>query len=52
MRGARVTLSVSNVFNSRQRVRDATGVTPISYQPDYLDSLGRTVRLSVRKLFF
>ena len=52
VRGARVTFSVSNVFNSRQRVRDAAGVTPISYQPDYLDSLGRTVRLSFRKLFF
>ncbi|RZM18886.1 MAG: hypothetical protein EOP67_58975, partial [Sphingomonas sp.] len=52
VRGMRVTLSVDNVFNSRQRVRDATGATPISFQPDYLDALGRTVRISVRKLFF
>lgn len=52
VRGARVTFSIDNVFNSRQRVRDAAGVTPISYQPDYRDSLGRTVRLSLRKLFF
>ncbi len=52
VRGARVTLSVDNVLNSRQRVRDAAGVTPISYQPDYIDPLGRTVRLSLRKLFF
>ncbi|RZL59151.1 MAG: TonB-dependent receptor, partial [Sphingomonas sp.] len=52
VRGMRIVFSVDNVFNSRQRVRDATGVTPISYQPDYLDPLGRTVRLSVRKLFF
>jgi len=52
VRGARVTLSIDNVLNSRQRVRDATGLTPISYQPDYLDPLGRTVRLSLRKLFF
>jgi hypothetical protein len=52
VRGARVTLSVDNVFNSRQQVRDATGVTPITYQPDYRDPLGRTVRLSLRKLFF
>ncbi|GAA0679500.1 hypothetical protein GCM10009102_35190 [Sphingomonas insulae] len=52
VRGARVTLSVDNVFNTRQQVRDATGVTPITYQPDYRDPLGRTVRLSLRKLFF
>ena len=52
LRGTRVTFSVSNLFNSRQRVTDATGVTPISYQPDYQDPIGRTVRLSLRKLFF
>ncbi|WP_254447576.1 TonB-dependent receptor [Sphingomonas sp. ID1715] len=52
LRGTRVTLSVDNLFNERQRVRDVTGTTPINYQPDLLDPLGRTVRLSVRKLFF
>jgi hypothetical protein len=52
LRGMRVSFAVDNVFNSRQRVRDATGATPISFQPDYLDALGRTVRLSVRKLIF
>ncbi|MDB5704878.1 MAG: TonB-dependent receptor [Sphingomonas bacterium] len=52
MRGTRITLSVGNIFDSRQRVTDANGETPISYQPDYLDPLGRTVRLSIRKLFF
>ncbi len=25
---------------------------PVSYQPGYLDPLGRSVRLSIRKLFF
>ena len=35
-----------------QRVSDATGATPITYQPDYLDPLGRSVRVSIRKLFF
>jgi hypothetical protein len=50
--GMRVTLAVNNVFDSRQRVRDANGETPISYQPDYLDPMGRTIRLSVRKVFF
>ena len=52
LRGTRVTLSVDNLFNQRQRVTDATGATPVSFQPDYLDPLGRTIRLSTRKLFF
>ncbi|WP_380783070.1 TonB-dependent receptor [Sphingomonas sp. R86520] len=52
LRGMRVSLSVDNVLNTRQRVTDATGATPNTYQPDYLNPLGRTVRLSIRKLFF
>jgi hypothetical protein len=52
LRGARVTASVDNLFNQRQRVRDATGTTPINYQSDLLDPLGRTVRVTFRKLFF
>jgi len=52
LRGARVSLSVDNLFNRRQRVTDAAGLTPIGLQPAYLDPLGRSVRLSVRKLFF
>lgn len=52
LRGVRVAFAIDNLLNQRQRVTDATGATPISYQPSYLDPLGRTVRLSVRKLFF
>ena len=52
LRGARITLSANNLFNSRQHVRDAAGDTPISYQPAYLDPLGRSVRIGFRKLFF
>ncbi len=52
LRGVRVTAGISNLFNTRQRVTDATGATPITYQPDYLDPLGRSVRVSIRKLFF
>jgi hypothetical protein len=52
LRGMRVSLSIDNLFDSRQQVRDRLGATPISYQPGYLDPLGRSVRLSVRKLFF
>ena len=52
MRGMRVSVAVDNLFDQRQRVTDQTGATPIAYQPAYRDPLGRSVRLSVRKLFF
>jgi hypothetical protein len=51
-RGSRVTVAVDNLFDSRPGVRDQTGVTPLSYQPFYLDPLGRSVRVSFRKMFF
>ncbi|HEX8447927.1 MAG TPA: TonB-dependent receptor [Sphingomonas sp.] len=51
-RGMRVSLSVDNLFNQRQGVRDAAGVVPLGYQPGYLDPVGRAIRVSVRKLFF
>jgi hypothetical protein len=50
--GVRVTLSATNLFDQRVQVHDATGQTPLSYQPAYLNGAGRTVSLSVRKLFF
>lgn len=52
LRGTRVSLSVTNLLNTRQRVTDQTGVVPLNYQPDLLDPTGRAVRLSIRKLFF
>ncbi|MDG2520227.1 TonB-dependent receptor [Caulobacter segnis] len=52
LRGARVSLSVDNVFDARQQVQTASGETPINFQPDYQDPLGRQVRISFRKLFF
>ena len=51
LRGARVSLRVDNIFNQRREVRDATGMTPLRYQQDYLDPLGRTISISFRKLF-
>lgn len=47
--GARVTVAADNVLYSRPVVKDARGMTPQAYQADYLDPLGRTVRLTVRK---
>jgi iron complex outermembrane receptor protein len=52
LRGMRVSLSIDNLLDSRQQVHDRLGATPLSYQPGYLDPLGRSLRLSVRKLFF
>lgn len=51
LRGSRLTLSVTNLFDERIRVRDLAGDTPVSFQPDYLDPLGRSIRISFRKLF-
>ena len=50
LRGSRLTLSATNLFDQRIRVRDAQGVTPVGYQSAYLDPLGRVVSLSFRKL--
>jgi len=50
-RGTQVQLKVDNVFNSRPKVHDAFGAVPLSFQPDLLDPLGRTIMISFRKLF-
>jgi len=52
LRGMRVTLAVTNLFDDRVDVRDRDGITPVTYQPDYLDPLGRSLQLTVRKLLF
>ena len=49
-RGARLTVSIVNLLNEKQKVRDANGHTPLIYQRDYLDPLGRTVTVSLRKI--
>jgi iron complex outermembrane receptor protein len=51
LRGSRLTLSVSNIFDTRQSVHDATGAVPLSYQPAYIDPLGRVVKIGFRKVF-
>ena len=52
LRGARLTIGLYNVFDQRLRVRDATGATPLGYQPAYLDPTGRQFSISFRKLLF
>lgn len=44
-------IEVSNVTDAHQQVRDATGAVPYRYQPDLLDPLGRTLAVTLRKLF-
>jgi len=51
LRGARLTIAVYNLFDQHLRVRDATGFTPLSYQPAFLDPTGRQVAISFRKQF-
>jgi iron complex outermembrane recepter protein len=52
LRGARLTLSANNLLDQRVTVRNGLGVTPLAYQPGYIDATGRTIMLSLRKLFF
>lgn len=52
LRGVRLTLAVNNLFDAQQTVRDGTGETPLTYQPDYLDPRGRVVSFNLRKLLF
>jgi hypothetical protein len=51
LKGTRLFVGVQNVFDTHLRVRDETGAVPLSYQPDYLDPVGRSVRIGIRKLF-
>jgi iron complex outermembrane recepter protein len=50
-RGTRASLSVVNLTNQRQRVRDPLGNTPLQYQPGYRDPLGRTIEFEIRRMF-
>jgi hypothetical protein len=51
LRGTQLRFEVHNIFDRKPNVRDASGNVPLSYQPDLLDPLGRTVMISFRKLF-
>jgi iron complex outermembrane receptor protein len=49
-RKMQVRVEVGNLTNAHQRVRDRNGEVPSRFQPDFQDPVGRTVKLSVRKL--
>ncbi len=48
---ARMSLSVRNIFDARQRVTDGAGTVPLRYQPFLIDPVGRFVEIEFRKLF-
>jgi iron complex outermembrane recepter protein len=50
-RRLRIGLDVSNLTDARQQVRDRNGIVPNRLQPDYLDPIGRTATITLRKLF-
>lgn len=44
-------VDINNLTDARPRVRDGNGNVPNRFQRDYLDPIGRTVTISLRKLF-
>lgn len=44
-------VKVENLLNYRIDITDRNGNTPNRFQPAYIDSIGRSIRLRVRKLF-
>ena len=51
LENTRVSFSVDNVFDARQRVTDRNGVVPLRYQPYLVDPTGRSFQVEFRKLF-
>lgn len=51
LKGTRLAFRIDNLFNDIQDVRDATGLVPLRYQPGYVDPVGRSFEISLRKIF-
>lgn len=49
--GIRCTIDITNIFNSRPKVTNGVGATPLNYQAAYLEPLGRVVRVGFRTTF-
>jgi hypothetical protein len=50
-KGARLSLVADNILDSRQKVTDESGATPIAYQPAYRNPQGRVLGIDFRKMF-
>lgn len=51
LKDTRLSFDIANLLDTRPTVRDRLGATPLSYQAAYLDPLGRTISLRLRRLF-
>jgi hypothetical protein len=51
LKGFRLSLIASNVFDARRRVTDAQGVVPDAFDPRRLDPTGRYLGIDLRKQF-
>ncbi len=51
LKGVRLRFQIANITDSIRRVRDGSGLVPLSYQAGYLDPRGRTIELDLRKRF-
>ncbi|WP_347304401.1 hypothetical protein V5740_07305 [Croceibacterium sp. TMG7-5b_MA50] len=51
LENVRVSFSIDNIFDARQRVTNDDGVVPIRYQPFLVDPIGRRFEIELRKLF-
>jgi len=51
LRNARLSFSIDNILDARQRVTDGSGTVPIRYQPFLVDPVGRSFEVELRKLF-
>ena len=52
LRGVRLTLNVTNLFNQSIQVRNSAGPTPFNYQSAILDPTGRVISLNLRKVVY
>jgi hypothetical protein len=51
LRNLRFGLTVSNLLNRREKVRDSNGQTPLLYQQNRRDPSGRSIEFKVRRAF-
>ena len=51
LKNTRVSFSIDNVFDARQRVTDSDGNVPLRYQPYLIDPVGRFIGVELRKMF-
>lgn len=51
LKGSRLSLTVDNLFDQRQRVTDENGQVPIAYQAAYREPQGRVIGIDFRKMF-